>query len=393
MGVYSNLAKKNYLESNLLYEKAVDDYYKTGMFYGLAQVVVDAHDENEAKYFAARAVNDFDTFKKCYKPKTDNKINGIVVNPSLTNEAANEFVVVYKTENGKMFEKVVIENGKILSCNTTTVVKEENNTEAPADNNNTPAPSTPEPSNNDTAEVDNSNDTSSTNTDSSKEEQLAAQEKLKAANNVSESSVVTEDVKEVFKSIKDAIIKALNSIIDFLDGLLQKIQDKKNSTIIGYDKENSIAGKIRALLKRAKDAINKTKSASTKEDINEAKEETDNIKNETEDINKQFKKATGMSDEEFEKFEKDTEDITEKLKEKWKQYRQSKEDEKDNIVADVEYKEVEEAVSDTARRAIEKAGGKVNDDDSVTYKDKTYKHGKDKEISFDDLMKESARDF
>lgn len=330
MGIYSNLAKKNYLESNLLYEKAADDYYKTGMFYGLAQVVVDAHDENEAKYFAARAVNDFDTFKKCYKPKTDNKINGIVVNPSLTNEAANEFVVVYNTENGKIFEKVVIENGKILSCKSTEILKEEeNNTEAPADNNSTPAPSTPEHSNNDTPEVDNSNDSSSTNTDSSKEEQLAAQEKLKAANNVSESSVVTEGVGDVFKSIKDAIIKALNSIIDFLDKILSKNKDSK------------LAAKIRELLSKAKATINKTKSASTKEDINEAKEETDNIKNETDDINEQFKKASGMSDEEFEKFNKDAEEFSEKLKEKWKQFRQKKEDEKDNIVADVEYKEVE----------------------------------------------------
>ena len=113
MGIYSKQAEKAYLESGLLLNKASEDYYKSKMFYGNIQAYIDASNETEAKYFAARAINDFDTFCKCYAPEKDEKLNGIVVKP--VGEVSNMFIACCTDLNGdKIIEKVTVREGKVV---------------------------------------------------------------------------------------------------------------------------------------------------------------------------------------------------------------------------------------------------------------------------------------
>ena len=115
MGVYSEAAKQAFLESDSIYNKHTEDYYKSRMFYGYAQVLIDAKSDSEARYFAARAINDFDIFKTAYKQKEDMKLNGIVLRPV---GEANDFVACYTDPDTKsrLFETVRIIDGKVESC-------------------------------------------------------------------------------------------------------------------------------------------------------------------------------------------------------------------------------------------------------------------------------------
>ena len=153
MGIYSKQSKKAFLESNLLFEKASEDYYKAKMFYGYAQVYIDANNETEAKVFAARAVNDFDTFCKCYTPDNGDKLNGIVVKPF--GETANEFVACSTTiEGNKKFEHIVIREGKIIATNSNVIVKEENEIVNDENLDDTTSDDVPEPNVDDPGEED-----------------------------------------------------------------------------------------------------------------------------------------------------------------------------------------------------------------------------------------------
>ena len=123
MGIYSKEGEKSFMEAGLLLNKASEDYYKSKMFYGNVQVYIDASNETEAKYFAARAINDFDTFCKCYTPNNGDKLNGIVVKP--VGETMNQFIACTTDLNGnKKFEAVIIKEGKVESVKNHTVLKE-----------------------------------------------------------------------------------------------------------------------------------------------------------------------------------------------------------------------------------------------------------------------------
>lgn len=111
MGIYSKEAQQAYIESGLLLNRASEDYYKAKMFYGNVQVYIDASNETEAKYFAARAINDFDTFCKCYAPAKDEKLNGIVVKPV---GESNIFAACLSTDDKKIIETVTIKEGKVI---------------------------------------------------------------------------------------------------------------------------------------------------------------------------------------------------------------------------------------------------------------------------------------
>lgn len=124
MGIYSKLAKNVYLESGNLCDKKTEDYYKSNMFFGYAQVLIDANSESEAKVLQARAINDFDTFCKCYKVDNGEKLNGIVVKP--IGESSNEFIACTTgIDKSRSFEHVVIREGKIISAHKDTIVAEE----------------------------------------------------------------------------------------------------------------------------------------------------------------------------------------------------------------------------------------------------------------------------
>ena len=111
MGIYSKEAKQAYIESGLLLNRAPEDYYKAKMFYGNVQVYIDASNETEAKYFAARAINDFDTFCKCYAPDKDEKLNGIVVKPV---GETNIFTACLSTDDKKIIETITVKEGKVI---------------------------------------------------------------------------------------------------------------------------------------------------------------------------------------------------------------------------------------------------------------------------------------
>jgi hypothetical protein len=124
MGIYSNKAKEAFLEANNLFDKKSESYYKSKMFYGNAQVLIDAKSESEAKVLQARAINDFDTFCKCYKVDNGEKLNGIVVKP--VGESSNEFIACTTgIDKSRSFEHIVIREGKIISAHKDTIVVEE----------------------------------------------------------------------------------------------------------------------------------------------------------------------------------------------------------------------------------------------------------------------------
>lgn len=147
MGIYSDKAKQAYLEADLLYGKKSEDYFKSRMFYGYAQVLIDAKSDSEAAYLQARAINDFDTFKKCYTPAKGDILNGIVLKQPLGE--ANEFVACTTTINGdKKLETVKICNGKVVGSFTslieTTIADnndQNNNTQSNTVSDNKPTPS------------------------------------------------------------------------------------------------------------------------------------------------------------------------------------------------------------------------------------------------------------
>lgn len=123
MGIYSKEAEKAYLEAGLLLNKGSEDYYKAKMFYGNVQVYIDASNESEAKYFAARAINDFDTFCKCYTPDKGDKLNGIVLKPfGEFSNISNEFIAcITDVAGNKKFDHVIIKEGKIIDIDSKTI--------------------------------------------------------------------------------------------------------------------------------------------------------------------------------------------------------------------------------------------------------------------------------
>ena len=124
MGIYSKLAKEMYLESGNLCDKKTEDYYKSKMFYGNAQVLIDAKSESEAKVLQARAINDFDVFCKCYKVGNGDKLNGIVLRP--VGEGTNLFIACTTgIDKSKSFEHVLIHEGKVISAQKNTILIEE----------------------------------------------------------------------------------------------------------------------------------------------------------------------------------------------------------------------------------------------------------------------------
>lgn len=123
MGMYSKLAKKMYLESGNLCDKKTEDYYKSRMFYGYSQVLIDANSESEAKLFQARAINDFDIFCKYYKVDNGDKLNGIILKP--VGEDTNLFIACTTgIDKSKSFEHVLIQEGRIISAHKKTIVRE-----------------------------------------------------------------------------------------------------------------------------------------------------------------------------------------------------------------------------------------------------------------------------
>ena len=123
MGIYSKEAKEAYLESGNLCDKKTEDYYKSNMFYGYAQVLIDANNETEAKYFQARAINDFDAFCKCYKVDDGDKLNGIVLKS--VDEGSNLFIACTTgIDKSRSFEKVLIHEGKVISAEKKTIIPE-----------------------------------------------------------------------------------------------------------------------------------------------------------------------------------------------------------------------------------------------------------------------------
>ena len=124
MGIYSKIAKESYLESGNLCDKKTESYYKSKMFYGYSQVLIDANNETEAKLFQARAINDFDTFCKYYKVDNGDKLNGIVLKP--VGESSNEFIACTTgIDKSRSFEHVIISEGKIIKAYKDTIVAEE----------------------------------------------------------------------------------------------------------------------------------------------------------------------------------------------------------------------------------------------------------------------------
>lgn len=124
MGIYSNKAKEAFLEADNLFDKKRECYYKSKMFYGNAQVLIDAKSESEAKVLQARAINDFDIFCKCYKVDNGEKLNGIVVKP--VGESSNEFIACTTgIDKSRSFEHIVIREGKIISAHKDTIIVEE----------------------------------------------------------------------------------------------------------------------------------------------------------------------------------------------------------------------------------------------------------------------------
>lgn len=124
MGIYSNKAKEAFLEVDNLFDKKRECYYKSKMFYGNAQVLIDANSESEAKVLQARAINDFDAFCKCYKVANGDKLNGIVLKP--VGESSNEFVAcTIGLDKSRSFEHVIVSEGKIIKAHKDTIVAEE----------------------------------------------------------------------------------------------------------------------------------------------------------------------------------------------------------------------------------------------------------------------------
>lgn len=261
MGVYSEVAKKAYLESDNLYGKHTDDYYKSKMFYGYAEVLIDAKSDSEAKYFETRAINDFDVFKTAYRERTDKKLNGIVVRPV---GEANDFVACYTDPDTKsrLFETVRIINGKVESC----TVRETAVDSKPKDisiNNNRPR----------------------------------GRNRALDRDFGSSEVVLSEGAKEIFNKAKEFLKKILNAIIDKLDSLLSKFPNSKFAT------------KIRELLGKAKTTLNKTKDANSAEEIKEAKQDTDDLNKKCQDLDEEIKKAKeDLEKEKQGKSEEDKED-------------------------------------------------------------------------------------
>ena len=187
MGVYSEAAKKIYDDNrakvlnekyNLkkVFNEAEISGYKTDLFYGGAEVVVDAHDENEAKLFKKLAVNDFETFKRGFDRVTEPVLKEYAVrrymakedilnemsNPKITakdskiylqnlDEDGNRFIVRIDTSNGeKVYEEITVKEGTITGTKEMRVLSEE---DTPSDDENK-APETTE-SENKTPETDN----------------------------------------------------------------------------------------------------------------------------------------------------------------------------------------------------------------------------------------------
>lgn len=124
MGIYSEKAREAFLEADNLFDKKKECYYKSKMFYGNAQVLVDAKSESEAKVFQARAINDFDAFCKCYKVDNGDKLNGIIVKP--VGESGNEFIACTTgIDKSRSFEHIIICEGKIISAHKDTIAVEE----------------------------------------------------------------------------------------------------------------------------------------------------------------------------------------------------------------------------------------------------------------------------
>ena len=123
MGIYLKKAKEAFLESGNLCDKKTESYYKSKMFFGNAQVLVDAKSESEAKLFQARAINDFETFCKSYSVANGDKLNGIVLKP--VGEDANEFIACTTgIDKSRSFEHVIIREGKVINAYKNTLVSE-----------------------------------------------------------------------------------------------------------------------------------------------------------------------------------------------------------------------------------------------------------------------------
>jgi len=264
MGIYSETAKKAFLESDSIYAKHTEDYYKSRMFYGYAQVLIDAKSDSEARYFAARAINDFDIFKTAYKQREDMKLNGIVLRPV---GEANDFVACYTDPDTKsrLFETVRIIDGKIESC----IVKETED-------------SNPEESSEDIAIKGSDSLVGQVEEpqNSTPKTQPVTPPKPEQNNTpTNEAVVLSEGAKEIFGKIKEGLKKILTTIINKLDSFLSKFPNSKFAT------------RVRELLGKAKETLNKTKEANSAEDLKQATKETDDLDKKCQDLDEELKKA------------------------------------------------------------------------------------------------------
>lgn len=162
MGIYSEVARKHYNDSKArmlnekynikkVFNESEINGFKTGLFYGGADVIVDAHDEKEARLFERLAVNDFETFKRGFDRITTPVLKEYAVRnylskeeileeygrPKITasvkkiylqnlDEDGNRFIVRIDTsDGGKVYQEINIKEGKILGTNEMRVFSED----------------------------------------------------------------------------------------------------------------------------------------------------------------------------------------------------------------------------------------------------------------------------